>query len=100
MPTKDQIIQVLRKEQPYLKKHFGVKRIAIFGSFATDTAKEKSDVDIFVELQKPLGLEFIQLIDYLEKKVGRKTDVLTRAGIESIRVKKVAQHIKRSLIYV
>ena len=100
MPTKDQIIQVLRKEQPYLKKHFGVKRIAIFGSFATDTAKEKSDVDIFVELQKPLGLEFIQLIDYLEKKVGRKTDVLTRAGIESIRVKKVAQDIKRSLIYV
>ena len=100
MLTKNHIIQILKKEQPFLKQNFGVKKIAIFGSFATDTAKNKSDVDIFVELQKPLGLEFIHLIDYLEKKIGRKADVLTRAGIESIRVKKVAQHIKRSLIYV
>ncbi len=100
MLTKSKIIQILRKEQLFLKQNFGVKKIAIFGSFAKDKARSKSDVDIFVELQKPLGLEFIRLIDYLERKIGRKADVLTRAGIESIRIKKVAQHIKRSLIYV
>ena len=100
MLTKNHIIQILEREQPFLKRNFGVKKIAIFGSFAMDTAKNKSDVDIFVELQKPLGLEFIQLIDYLERKIGRKADVLTRAGINSIRIKKVVQQIKRSLVYV
>jgi predicted nucleotidyltransferase len=35
-----------------------------------------------------------------EKLFGRKVDVLTKEGIKNIRVKKVAQEIERSLIYV
>ena len=98
--TRGELIKVLRQEQPFLKSRFGVKKMAIFGSFAKDQATAKSDVDILVKFSRPVGWEFITLIDYLEKKLGRKADVLTPAGIKSIRVKKIAQDIRRSLINV
>ncbi len=100
MLNKKNIIEILKKEQGFLKNQFGVKRIAIFGSFATDTASENSDVDIFLEFDKPLGLRFIQLCDHLEDKLGKKADVLTPGGLEGIRVKKVIESIKREMIDV
>ena len=100
MLTKNKIIQILKKEQIYLRGEFGVKKIAIFGSFAQGRAHPKSDVDVFIEFNKSPGMRFFDLIDYLEKKLGRKTDVLTQKGLGSIRIKRVAQEIKRTLIYV
>ncbi len=94
------IIRALRKEQSFLKKEFGVKRIAIFGSFAKGTQSAKSDVDILVEFEKPIGLKFIQLADYLDEKLGRKTDILTAVGVKSIRIKKIAEDIRRNTVYV
>ena len=98
--TRESILEILKAEQPYLKKHFGVKRIAIFGSFAKGRPTIKSDVDIFMQFEEPLGMEFFNLIDHLEKKLGREVDVLTPGGIQSIRVEMVAKDIKQSLVYV
>ena len=100
MLSKKKLIEIIKREYSFLRKNFGVERIAIFGSFAKDIAKKNSDVDIFVEFEKPLGLKFIQMTEYLEKKLGRKTDILTPAGIQSIRIKRIAEDIKRSLLYV
>ena len=100
MLTKRNVIGILNKEQTYLKENFGVKRMAIFGSFAKGKAKKNSDIDIFVEFSKPVGLGFIDMIDYLEEKLGRKADVLTPGGLKSIRLKNIKRNIKRSLIYV
>ena len=100
MLTKNKVIQILKEEQPYLQQKFGVKKIAIFGSFAKGHPHQKSDVDIFIEFYRSLGMRFFDLMDYLEKKLGRKTDVLTQKGLSTIRVKRVAQEIKRTLIYV
>ncbi len=100
MLTKKEIITILKKELPYLKAIFGVKRIGLFGSSAKGTQREDSDVDIVVEFEKPIGLKFIELSDYMEKVLGKKVDILTPAGIQSIRVKKVADDIKKSIIYV
>ena len=98
--TRESLLEILKAEQPYLKKHFGVKRMAIFGSFSKGTPTAGSDIDIFVELGSFLGFEFLDMIDYLEKKLGRKVEVLTPAGIQSIRVKSISQNIRRSLLYV
>ena len=38
--------------------------------------------------------------DYLEKLLGRKTDILTPAGIKSIRLKHIARDIEENIIYV
>lgn len=43
---------------------------------------------------------YLALCDYLEACLGRKLDVLTRAGIANIRNRAVAESITRSLVYV
>ena len=100
MLTKNKVIHILKEEQLFLQKEFGVKKIAIFGSFAKGQAHQKSDVDIFIEFTKSPGMKFFDLMDYLDKKLGRKTDVLTQKGLNSMRVKRVAKEIKRTLVYV
>ena len=100
MSPQQKVIKVLRREIPYLKENFGVKKIALFGSVAKGKYTKTSDIDMVIEFSRPIGLRFIDLAEYLEKKLGRKTDILTADGIRSIRIKKVAQDIKRSLFYV
>ncbi len=100
MLTKNEITILLKKELPNLKTAFGVKRIGIFGSYSKGVQKEDSDVDIIVEFEKPIGLKFIELSDYIEKALGKKVDILTPAGIKSIRVKEVAEDIRKSIEYV
>ena len=90
----------LKTQLPYLHSKYGVKKIALFGSFARDTATEESDIDIVAEFDQPLGLQFVALCDELESLLGRKVDVLTPSSIENIRVRKVANQIKRELTYV
>ncbi|HBR14816.1 MAG TPA: nucleotidyltransferase [Candidatus Omnitrophica bacterium] len=100
MLTKKDVIHILKEEQGVLRQRFGVKRMAIFGSFATDTATGESDVDIFLEFEKPIGLRFMQLADYLESKLRKKADILTPGGLQGIRIKRIAEEIRRSLVYV
>ena len=100
MLTRENVIAILKKESVRLKNDFGVKRIALFGSFAGNTQTENSDVDIMIELEQPIGLKFFDLVDYLEKLLSRKTDVLTRDALKTLRVKEVATAIEESLVYV
>lgn len=100
MLNRKKVIEVLKKERLFLADHFGVKKIAIFGSFAKGMPTKDSDIDIFVEFDKPLGLKFMDLADFLEKTLGRKADILTSQGIRGIRIKQVAQRIRRELHYV
>jgi predicted nucleotidyltransferase len=55
---------------------------------------------LVVEFKRPIGLKFIELIEYLEIIFNKEVDILTPAGIDSIRIKKVAEDIKRNIIYV
>jgi predicted nucleotidyltransferase len=96
----EDIKNILQKEYPYLKHHFGIKRISLFGSFSTNTAKNTSDIDLLVEFTTSIGFKFMALADYLENILGRKVDILTPDGLKTIRVKQVAEKIKQSIVYV
>jgi len=100
MLTRENIITILKKESGRLKADFGVKKIALFGSFAGNTQTNDSDVDILVELERPLGLKFLDLVNHLEKLLGRKIDILTRNALKTLRIKEVARAIEESLLYV
>ena len=67
----------------------------MFGSF-----QESSDIDLIIEFQRPIGLKFMELIEYLENLLGRKVDVLTPAGLRSIRLPEVARQIEKSVVLV
>lgn len=100
MLTRETITERLRESYPYLVAEFGVRRIGLFGSFAKGTANEASDVDVVIEFHRPIGLRFVELVDYLEQLLGRRVDVLTPAGLQGVRVKDVARHISESVVYV
>jgi hypothetical protein len=100
MLTREHIVELLREQSAYLASEFGIRKIGIFGSFAKGHPNEQSDIDILVEFERPIGLRFIELGEYLEKLLGRKVEVLTPAGVQGIRQKPLAQSIAESIVYV
>ncbi len=100
MLTKEHVVELLREKSAYLSSEFGIRKIGLFGSFASGHPGEQSDIDILVEFERPIGLRFIELGDYLENILGRKVDILTPAGVEGIRRKTIAKSIRESIVYV
>lgn len=102
--AKEEILEIIRQELPYLREKYGVVKIGIFGSVAKGTAKETSDIDILVELQELSGLKFIALADYLEEVLGRKIDIATfdcwRRSFANPRYRPIAEDVERNLLYV
>ncbi|MCS3915684.1 putative nucleotidyltransferase [Caldanaerobacter subterraneus subsp. tengcongensis MB4] len=70
--------------------------MGIFGSFARNEQTEVSDIDILVEFEKPIGLKFFELADYLEEILDMKGDLLT---FEAVKQKR-RLNVKGDLIYV
>ena len=98
--TKETILHRLRESYPQLTAQFGVQRVGLFGSFARETAQEPSDVDLIVEFQRPIGLKFVEMVEYLETLLGRRVNVLTLAGLRGIRLPEVARQIEESVVPV
>ncbi len=99
--TREAVIQGLRLALPHLRRRYGVVRLSLYGSFARGLADSDSDVDLLVELSRPLGLEFVALAQYLERKLGRKVDLATyetfRRSLTSPRYRDIAVKIQESL---
>jgi predicted nucleotidyltransferase len=101
---KEQVLKILREESPYLQEQYGVVRLALYGSFAQDTSTKSSDVDLLVELSRPLGLEFVALAERLETLLGRKVNLATyetlHRNLASPRYHLMALNIQQTLIDV
>jgi predicted nucleotidyltransferase len=82
MESKTDILNKLRELKPILSKEYAVRRIGLFGSFADNSADENSDIDLLVELDKPIGWKFFSLEIYLEKVFGRKIDLVTKNALK------------------
>jgi predicted nucleotidyltransferase len=96
--TKDEIFDTLRKHRDILLK-YKVKEIGLFGSFVRGEQGEKSDIDLFADFEDPSMENFMGLSFFLEDLFGRKVEILTPAGVESIRIDHVKEEIKRSIVY-
>ena len=82
--TKEKIISILKKENPFLKKKYHVSRLGIFGSYARGDYTEKSDVDILVEFSKPLGFEYFDLKQYVEQKLKKNVDLVNIKALHRV----------------
>jgi len=86
MISKNYILLKLKELKPNLKKEFAVSEIGLFGSFSDGTFSEESDIDLLVELERPIGWKFFSLELYLEKVFNRKVDLVTKSALkESIK---------------
>ena len=73
---KPKIIRILKSHR--------IKKAGIFGSYARGDQKKKSDIDILIQPTKGMGLEFIGLQLELEKKLGKKVDLVTYKAIHPL----------------
>ena len=51
----DRIRKVLAEHKGVLRKRFKVKDIGVFGSYVRGEQRKKSDVDVLVEFEEPVG---------------------------------------------
>jgi predicted nucleotidyltransferase len=98
--TQMDIVRLIRERLSTLRQEYGVKKIGLFGSALSDRFTETSDIDLLVEFEQPIGFRFFDLIEYLEGLLGRRVDVLTPDGVDSIRVPSIARTIRDTTIYV
>lgn len=96
MMNQSEIENKLRDLKPILSDRFSVKRIGYFGSYSRGEQNEKSDIDILVEFRKPLGWEFFDLQEYLEKELKIKVDLVSAFALK----KQLKDNILKQVQYV
>ena len=96
MKTTNELKTILSEQKEKLRKQYNVKNIGIFGSYARGEQTSASDVDILVEFEKPIGLAFVELADYLEQLIGEKVDVVSRGAIKP----RMWEYVASDVLYV
>lgn len=82
--------------KPELIQKYPIASIGLFGSIVRDDFNMNSDIDIIVDFNKPIGIEFISLADELEIKLNRKVDLVSRAGIKP----RYFKEIEAEIVYI
>ncbi len=82
MITKREILSKLTELKPMLYEDYAVKEIGLFGSYSDNSHTEESDIDILVELEKPIGWKFFTLELFLEKVFNKKIDLVTKNALK------------------
>jgi predicted nucleotidyltransferase len=95
---RETVLRILRDLKPELAREFGVCSILLFGSFARGDAGPKSDVDLLVEFDRPVGLLALATLHrWLEERLGRPVDVGTVGSLRPrVRAAALAEAVRVS----
>ncbi len=96
MKTLAEIKSILTHHKSYLNEKYGLKTVAVFGSYSRDDLTELSDVDLLVEFERPIGLDFVSCADEMEQLLEIKSDVVTKNALGEDMFKL----IEKDIIYV
>ncbi len=96
MKKLSEIKLTLEEHKSRLSEGYGIKNLAIFGSISRGDSVPDSDIDILVEFEKPIGLDFVTLADELEAILGEKVDLVSKGSLKP----KMLKSIEEDLIYV
>jgi len=78
-----------------IAQRYGVKKLALFGSYARGEQKETSDIDFLIEKGRIQGWEFFGFINSLEDNLGTRVDVMT---YDSLRDSLIAGAVKNEVV--
>lgn len=96
MEQLDEIKKLLEQLKPELSQRFHVQSIGLFGSVVRNDFSPSSDIDIIVDFDQPVGIEFIDLANYMEERLQKKVDLVSRNGVKD----KYFKAIESEIIYV
>lgn len=92
---KQEILDFLRKNKSLLKQNYNVSKIGLFGSYASGTHTEESDIDIIVSMPSNFD-NFYDLKDFLEAGLKHKIDL----GLEKNMRILIRERAEKEAIYV
>ena len=98
MPVKsrEELLTLLLKNKSAFEVRFKVRRLALFGSYARGDQGPDSDVDILVDIDPSVGLEFATLAEQIEQLLGLSVELVSLRAIKPNQLR----HIEQDLIYV
>jgi predicted nucleotidyltransferase len=96
MVTQVEILSTLKAHKAEFTKKYHLKSIGIFGSYSRNDYHEGSDIDILVDFNQSIGIEFIDLANELEKILEIKVDLVSKNGVKL----RYLKEIEKDLIYV
>ena len=91
-----QIRKQLEQIKPSLTTKYHLGSIGLFGSIVRDDFHDGSDVDILVDFDQPIGIEFIDMANELELLLQRRVDLVSKNGIKPAYLRE----IEKEVIYV
>lgn len=92
----EKIKNILALLKPELLLKYPISSIGLFGSIVRDDFTESSDIDIIVDFNGSIGIEFVDLAEELEQKLNHKVDLVSRGGVKQ----KYLNVIDPEIIYV
>lgn len=79
------ISDTIKKHESFLQETYNVRKLGVFGSVARGEQTGISDIDMLVELSRPIGLfKFVDLEKYLGQILGRKVDLVTQDALKPL----------------
>ncbi len=85
-PKAAEFARILQEHMPELEREYGVASLALFGSYVRGEEREDSDLDVLVDLNRPMGLlAFDVLGNYLSQLVGKQVDLTTTRSASEYR---------------
>ena len=81
--TRAELLEKLRELKPWLEEQ-GIVNVRLFGSYARDEAGPDSDVDLLVEMTKPLGFDFFGIEDALTDALGVRVEMGTERSMHRL----------------
>ncbi|MBU0483661.1 MAG: nucleotidyltransferase family protein [Proteobacteria bacterium] len=96
MKSRDEVINLLTQVKPELERKYMLKTMALFGSYARNEQNDDSDVDILVDVDPAIGLNFVLLADRIEAFLELPTEIVSRRAIKP----RAYKYIEQDLLYV
>lgn len=81
MKTLQEIKTLFQAQKQEIQNTYGVTILGIFGSYTRDEQKSVSDIDILIEIERPIGLKFFELWEYLEELLECKVDLVRASKV-------------------
>lgn len=95
MKTFEEIKELLQKHKEEFTKQYGLKEIGIFGSYIRGEQNEGSDVDILIELEKPISfVRFMKLENALSDLLGVQVELVTKKALKPHIGKRILQEVE------
>ncbi len=88
--TRDELLKKLRELKPWLEEQ-GIVNVRLFGSYARDEAGPDSDVDLLVDLERPMGLRFFSVEEELADRLGTKVEMVTNRAMRNPYIRYTAE---------